>query len=260
MRKREKIGSGAFATVHRYVDEDSGAEKAVKIIDCFKNIVPIDTIRKEVKILERLSHDYIVKFEGFQKLNDSVFIIMEYAKGGTIKSLIKIIGALLEKKVSKYSRQILEGLAYLHNRGIVHRDLKCENILLDDSDNCKLSDFGISKEDKDIHSRSGCDTDCGTVYWRSPESLQGKHGWKTDIWSFGCTVLEMLNTEPPYRHLSVYKAMTKIVNEGIVPSFPPNTSSHCVLFTKMCIKKNPKSRPSAKELCQQKFIQMSSES
>ena len=254
LTKGKKLGSGAYATVFLYEDDYFGVAKAVKIIDCFKEKSSRDTIEKEVKIMEKLNHKHIIKFNGFQEFNDSVFIIMEYAKGGSIKHLIDKIGGIQETIASKYCHQILKGLEYLHNLNIVHRDLKCANILLDERDNCKLCDFGISKEDQDVHSKSGLQTDCGTIYWRSPESIQGNYGWKTDIWSFGCTVLEMLNKVPPYRKLSFYHAMKKIVNEGIVPKFPSNTSDLCVTFTKMCLEKNPKRRPSANELLQQQFI------
>ena len=76
-----------------------------------------------------------------------------------------------ERVVSKHCLQILEGIAYLNNMRIVHRDLKCANILLDELDNCKLTDFGISKYGKEIRSASGCDTFCGSIYWMSPEII-----------------------------------------------------------------------------------------
>ena len=84
--------------------------------------------------------------------SDSVSLFMEFMKGGSIYNLISKQGALSEKDVSKYCQQILEGMEYLHKNGIVHRDLKCANILLDDHNNCKLADFGISKHAENIRS------------------------------------------------------------------------------------------------------------
>ena len=256
LTKGEQIGSGNRSTVYCFEDKCNGVKKAIKRIDCFKEKTPRDTIEKEVRIMEKLNHKYIINFDGFQQSKNSVLIIMEYAERGSIKDLIETIGGLQEATVSKYCRQILEGLTYLHNNQIVHRDLKCANILLDDRGNCKLSDFGISKEDEDLHSRSGCRTDCGSFHWRSPESFKGEYGWKTDIWSFGCTVLEMLNKVPPYVGMTFFEAMTKIVKEGIIPNFPSDTSDSCITFTTMCIERNPMYRPSTNELLQQQFIRM----
>ena len=139
--------------------------------------------------------------------------------------------------------------------------LKCANILLDQYDNCKLVDFGISKYSEEIRSVSGCDTFCGTIYWMSPESIQGQYyGWASDIWSFGCMLLEMLNTEPPYRELSFFPAACKIVNDGLHPHFPDGTSDHCMIFTKACIEKKPENRPSAENPLKYKFLSLNNES
>ena len=111
---------------------------------------------------------------------DSVSIIMEYLARDSIYLQTKTGGALYEESVRKYCGQILEELAYLHEEGIVHRDLKCSNILLDDSNNCKLSDFGISKDG--VQALSGCKTDCSSTYWMSPEYITSMvYGWKADI-------------------------------------------------------------------------------
>ena len=217
----------------------------------------VDNLQQEILILAKLKHRHIVRYYGMHQDKYSISIFMEYAKRGTISDLILNKGALQEKEVSKYCQQILKGLAYLHESKIVHRDLKCANILLDSYNNCKLTDFGISKHTDDIRSVSGGITFCGTIYWMSPEIiLNKKYGKRTDIWSFGCTVLEMLNTKPPYHQLSFIAAMKKIADEGLDPSFPPNTSDNCVLFTKACLQKIPKSRPRAEELLVFKFISM----
>ena len=197
--KCEKIGQGGFATVYRCENKKFNIEIAMKKVEYFdKKEKKVDALHKEMEILSKLKHKRIVRYYGIIQDKDSVSILMEYAKGGTIRKLISDKGALCEKKVGKYCQQILDGLAYLHETKIVHRDLKCANILLDNRDNCKLTDFGISKHSHNVRSMSGCHTDTGTVYWMSPECIEGKkYRWKSDIWSFGVTVLEMLNKEPP---------------------------------------------------------------
>ena len=258
----KKIGVGGYGTVYRYTNKDTGFEIAVKRVDLgFPNDrlkKQVCALKQEIEILRRLKHKNIVRYYEMLEDENSVSLLMEYVKGGTISDLISEQGALNEKEISDYCQQILQGLAYLHGNKIAHRDLKCDNILVDNCI-CKLADFGLSKEN--IRSMSGCKTDCGTTYWQSPESIRGQdYGYKSDIWSFGCTVLEMLNTEPPYRELNRYAALMKIANEGLNPSFPPNTSDHCVEFITLCVQKEPQDRPSAKNLLDYKFISKYSES
>ena len=108
---------------------------------------------------------------------------------------------------------------------------------------------------------SGCRVSSGAIYWMSPEVIQEiEYGWKADIWSFGCTVLEMLNTEPPYRELNRFTAMFKIVLEILIPVFPAGTTDHCMEFVKECLQKNPQDRPSAKDLPDFKFISLHNQS
>ena len=265
MRKLEKIGQGACGSVYLYKNCDTGHEIARKQVDITfvnKNVEKqVNDFQQEILVLAKIKHKHIVRYYGMHQDKYSISIFMEYAEGGTIRELILNKGALQEKVVSKYCQQILKGLAYLHESKIVHRDLKCANILLDCYNNCKLTDFGISKHTDDIRSMSGGTTFCGTIYWMSPEIIRNeKYGKRTDIWSFGCTVLEMLNTKPPYQNLSHLVAMKKIADEVLDPSFPPNTSDNCVLFTKSCLQKSPKSRPRAKELLAFEFISMQNKS
>ena len=230
LMKCELILPGSFASVYRCENKVFGVKRAVKRVSYIGDQKLVHVLYNEIKLLRKLTHKHIVKYYDMLQDKESVSIIMGYLARGSIYLQIKTGGALYEESVRKYCGQILEGLAYLHEEGIVHRDLKCSNILLDNSNNCKLSDFGISKDG--VQALSGCKTDCGSPYWMSPECITCMvYGWKADIWSFGCTVLEMLNRDPPYHEFSVYAALYKIVQEGIIPSFPPSTSEHCMVFT-----------------------------
>ena len=255
----EKIGVDAFANIYRCRNKFNGFEFALRQVDTrfpHKRLQQhVKALYQEMQVLRKLKHKHIVKCFGILHASDSVSLLMEYVKGGSIHRLILKQGAVQEKDVSTFCQQILEGLVYLHENKIVHRDLKCINILLDACINCKLAGFSVSKHAENITSTSGCNEPCGTAYWMSPESIQRKeYGWKSDIWSFGCTVLEMLNTKPPYRELSKPSALSKIANEGLIPSFPPDTSDHCMVFVKNCLQKEPQLRPSAKDLLGYKFI------
>ena len=215
-----------------------------------------------MQVLRKLNHKHIVKCYGMLRANDSLALLMEYVKGGSIYHRILDQGGLREKVVSKHCQQILEGLVYLHENKIVHRGLKCSNILLDDfSNNCKLAGFSRSKYDENITSVSGCSEFTGSVYWMSPEVIQSReYGWKSDIWSFGCTVLEMLNTKPPYGELNWEAALFKIGIANLIPTFALGTTDHCMVFVKECLQKDPRCRPSAKDLLHFKFISLRNES
>ena len=217
-----------------------------------KEIKSLDT---EMQILKSIKHKYIVKYYGMLRDDSSISLLMEYVPGGTISDLISEKGPLGEEEVRKYSQQILEGLGYLHGNQIVHRDLKCSNILLDENNNCKLADFGTSKHAENIRSLSGCDTLCGTVHWMSPECIKSeKYGSKSDIWSFACTVLQMLTTKPPFSDLNPQAAMYQIVFGDFIPSFPESTSDECAEFINDCFQREPEYRPSAKQLLGYEFL------
>ena len=258
--KIKQIGKGGFGNVYLCKTQNS-FEIAMKEVETkfhHRNLkAEKDALRTEIEILSKLKHENIVRYYGMQENNDSIRIFMEYATKGTIYQKIENEGALTEITISKYCRQILQGLAYLHEEKVVHRDLKCSNILLYVYDKCKLADFGLSKFSENIASMSGCDSYCGTYHWRSPESLKKnnrKYGKRSDIWSFGCTVWEMLTKDPPYKNLPFYQAQDEIVFKGFDPCFPSGTSDNCKEFVKGCFQKEPEMRPSAEKLLDSNFI------
>ena len=135
------IGKGTFGNVYHYTDEGTGIEMAMKVVryavsrDSMSKseLCSAEEVRREIEILKRLDHRGIVKYYGMTETDGSVSIFMEYMKGGSIYDLIKKQGVLPENAISKYCKQILEALTYLHKDGdgkiVVHRDLKCKNIL-----------------------------------------------------------------------------------------------------------------------------------
>lgn len=151
----KKIGQGAYGSVHRAMEKNTGKFIAVKVIQIdlnSKNLnQKLEILEKEISILRRFEHNNIVKYLGSQRLLPShspegeVRIFMKYMAGGSLSTLIKQYGALSEKIIIKFTKQILLGLHYLHSHGVVHRDLKGANILADVDGNVKLADFGASK-------------------------------------------------------------------------------------------------------------------
>ncbi|XP_034864135.1 mitogen-activated protein kinase kinase kinase 2 isoform X2 [Mirounga leonina] len=211
------LGQGAFGRVYLCYDVDTGRELAVKQ----------------------------VQFDP-----DSP----ETSKG-SIKDQLKAYGALTENVTRKYTRQILEGVHYLHSNMIVHRDIKGANILRDSTGNVKLGDFGASKRLQTIClSGTGMKSVTGTPYWMSPEVISGEgYGRKADIWSVGCTVVEMLTEKPPWAEFEAMAAIFKIATQPTNPKLPPHVSDYTRDFLKR-IFIEAKLRPSADELLRHMFV------
>ncbi|KAG9477557.1 mitogen-activated protein kinase kinase kinase 2 [Eleutherodactylus coqui] len=256
------LGQGAFGRVYLCYDADTGRELAVKQVqfdpDSPETSKEVNALECEIQLLKNLLHERIVQYYGC--LRDSqektLSIFMEYMPGGSIKDQLKAYGALTEFVTRKYTRQILEGVHYLHSNMIVHRDIKGANILRDSSGNVKLGDFGASKRLQTIClSGTGMKSVTGTPYWMSPEVISGEgYGRKADIWSVGCTVVEMLTEKPPWAEFEAMAAIFKIATQTTNPQLPANVSDHTRDFLKR-IFVEAKLRPSSEELLRHTFAQ-----
>lgn len=153
-------------------------------------------------MLKGLSHPNIVQYYSTEISEDAkgVDILLDYVPGGSIRQLLDKFQAFDEMLVKVYARQVLDGLFYLHENDIVHRDLKCANILVDNMGIIKLSDFGASKKIFNTINQYGIPMDnnlsksiVGSPYWMAPEVIdKSGHGKPADIWSLGCCIIEML--------------------------------------------------------------------
>jgi serine/threonine protein kinase len=180
----------------------------------------ISTLMREVDLLKSLSHPGIVKYEGMTRDDDTLNIVLEYdfflyfhsyldafwpfryAENGSLAHTLKAFGKLNEKLVASYVVKILEGLHYLHQSDVVHCDLKAANILTTKNGNVKLSDFGVSLNLRAMERQAQNDV-AGTPNWMAPEVIELKGAsTKSDIWSLGCTVIELLTGRPPYGEIS----------------------------------------------------------
>jgi len=164
--------------------------------------VRLESLKQEISILSQLQHKNIVKYLGHHNdLENKVFnIFLEYISGGSIFILLKKYWKFNETLTRIYAKHILEGLEYLHSFGIVHRDIKGANVLVGNDGVCKLADFGGAKfllsDDTVQHINENMFQ--GTIQWTAPEVLRGEgYSWFSDIWSVGCTVIEMLTGSPP---------------------------------------------------------------
>ncbi|XP_056450116.1 mitogen-activated protein kinase kinase kinase 2 [Gadus chalcogrammus] len=255
------LGQGAFGRVFLCYDADTGRELAAKQVafdpDSPETSKEVSALECEIQLLKNLFHERIVQYYGC--LRDStertLSIFMEYMPGGSIKDQLKSYGALTENVTRRYTRQILEGVSYLHSNMIVHRDVKGANILRDSVGNVKLGDFGASRRLQTIClSGTGIKSVTGTPYWMSPEVISGEgYGRKADIWSVGCTVVEMLTQRPPWAEYEAMAAIFKIATQPTNPMLPPHASDHCRDFLKRIFTES-KARPSADELLRHIFV------
>uniref|UniRef100_A0A8C7VJQ2 Mitogen-activated protein kinase kinase kinase 2 n=1 Tax=Oncorhynchus mykiss TaxID=8022 RepID=A0A8C7VJQ2_ONCMY len=255
------LGQGAFGRVFLCYDADTGRELAVKQVqfdpESPETSKEVSALECEIQLLKNLCHERIVQYYGC--LRDSnertLSIFMEYMPGGSIKDQLKSYGALTENVTRRYTRQILEGVSYLHSNMIVHRDIKGANILRDSVGNVKLGDFGASRRLQTIClSGTGIKSVTGTPYWMSPEVISGEgYGRKADIWSVGCTVVEMLTQRPPWAEFEAMAAIFKIATQPTNPSLPVHVSDHGRDFLKRIFVET-KLRPSADDLLRHIFV------
>ncbi|XP_056315500.1 mitogen-activated protein kinase kinase kinase 2 [Danio aesculapii] len=255
------LGQGAFGRVFLCYDADTGRELAVKQVqfdpDSPETSKEVSALECEIQLLKNLFHERIVQYYGCLRdtHEKTLSIFMEYMPGGSIKDQLKSYGALTENVTRKYTRQILEGVCYLHSNMIVHRDIKGANILRDSAGNVKLGDFGASRRLQTIClSGTGIKSVTGTPYWMSPEVISGEgYGRKADIWSIGCTVVEMLTQRPPWAEYEAMAAIFKIATQPTNPTLPPHVSDHCRDFLKRIFVET-KQRPAAEDLLRHTFV------
>ncbi|CAF97200.1 unnamed protein product [Tetraodon nigroviridis] len=212
-------------------------------------------LQGEVELLKTLRHANIVGFLGTSFHQQVVSIFMEYIPGGSIASILHRFGPLPERVLALYTKQILEGVAYLHLNKVIHRDLKGNNIMLMPTGIVKLIDFGCARRLSCLSHNASNSADLlksvhGTPYWMAPEvhlpppprSLTGLvindsgYGRKSDIWSVGCTVFEMATGKPPLAHMDKMAALFYIgAQRGIMPSLPNGFSETAKDFVETCL-------------------------
>lgn len=245
------LGKGAFGSVFRALNMGTGetvAVKQVKLADLPKSELRVITL--EIDLLKNLDHPNIVKYRGFVKSAEALNIILEYCENGSLHSISKNFGKFPENLVGLYMSQVLHGLLYLHEQGVIHRDIKGANILTTKQGLVKLADFGVATRTTTLHESSVV----GTPYWMAPEVIELSGATTaSDIWSLGCTVIELLDGKPPYHKLQPMHALFRIVNDDH-PPLPEGASPVVRDFLMQCFQKDPNLRVSARKLLKHPWI------
>ncbi|KAJ9082101.1 Protein kinase of the Mitotic Exit Network, variant 2 [Entomophthora muscae] len=248
------IGKGQFGSVYKALNLHTGQIVAVKRVDLDgRSKEEIESLMGEVDLLKSLSHVRVVNYEGYVKTEASLNIVLEYVENGSLLQLLRSYGPLPAALVASFTSQILEGLMYLHDKQVVHCDLKAANILSNKNGKIKLTDFGVSLNLKVKDSDLG-EIVAGTPNWMAPEviTLQGA-STASDIWSLGCTIVELLTEKPPYSDMNAMAALYRIVEDDC-PPLPKNISPSLDDFLRSCFKKKPTKRPTAEELSYHDWI------
>ncbi|KAI3693633.1 hypothetical protein L1987_76581 [Smallanthus sonchifolius] len=257
-KKGRLLGRGTFGHVYLGFNSESGEMCAMKEVTLFsddaKSKESAQQLGQEVALLSRLRHPNIVQYYGSETVDDKLYIYLEYVSGGSIHKILQEYGQLGEIAIRSYTHQILSGLAYLHATNTVHRDIKGANILVDPNGRVKLADFGMAKH---ISGPSCPLSFKGSPYWMAPEVINNNSNGcnlAVDIWSLGCTVLEMATTKPPWSQYEGVAALFKVGNSKELPIIPDDLSDECKDFILQCLQRAPSHRPTATQLLDHPFV------
>ena len=257
------IGKGSYGRVYLGMNLTTGDLLAVKQVevkhklggqdkDKMKEMVA--ALDQEIDTMQHLEHPNIVQYLGCERKEYSISIFLEYIPGGSIGSCLRKHGKFDESLVSSMTRQTLSGLAYLHTEGVLHRDLKADNILLDTDGTCKISDFGISKKTDNIYGNDVTNSMQGSVFWMAPEVIRSQgqgYSAKVDIWSLGCVVLEMFAGRRPWSKEEAVGAIYKLGSLNQAPPIPDDVPPVAIGFMSNCFTIDPSERPTAEILLTQ---------
>ncbi|KTB16386.1 Serine/threonine-protein kinase STE11 [Nakaseomyces glabratus] len=282
--KGARIGSGSFGTVYLGMNAQTGELMAVKQVEikpaiaatadanvedknAEKNVAKapstnlhrkmIDALQHEMSLLKELQHENIVTYYGSSQEGGNLNIFLEYVPGGSVSSMLSNYGPFEEPLIVNFTRQILIGVAYLHRKNIIHRDIKGANILIDIKGCVKITDFGISKKLSPLNQENQDKRTSlqGSVYWMSPEVVkQTATTSKADIWSTGCVVIEMFTGKHPYPDFSQMQALFKI-GTNVTPEIPSWASPQGRDFIRKTFELDYQRRPTAIELLQESWLE-----
>ncbi|CAJ0609754.1 unnamed protein product [Cylicocyclus nassatus] len=255
-----ELGDGAFGKVEKAVSKsDRNLYAAAKAIEVQEG-EQLEDFLVEIDILTSCIHVNIVKLYACYFYENKLHMMLEFCGGGAVDAImIELEKPLTEKQIAYIARYTCEAVAFLHDCNVIHRDLKAGNILLTSDGIVKLADFGVSAKLKDRNERR--DTFIGTPYWMAPEVMMCEtfkdqpYDTRSDIWSFGITLIEMAQMEPPHSNVSPMRVLIKVQKSA--PPTLENPSSWSIFFVDFlshCLVKDPLERRTAKQLLSHPFI------
>uniref|UniRef100_A0AAQ6A5L9 MAP/microtubule affinity-regulating kinase 3 n=1 Tax=Amphiprion ocellaris TaxID=80972 RepID=A0AAQ6A5L9_AMPOC len=256
-RLLKTIGKGNFAKVKLARHVLTGREVAVKIIDKTQlNPTSLQKLFREVRIMKILNHPNIVKLFEVIETEKTLYLVMEYASGGEVFDYLVAHGRMKEKEARAKFRQIVSAVQYCHQRRIVHRDLKAENLLLDADMNIKIADFGFSNE---FTVGSKLDTFCGSPPYAAPELFQGKKydGPEVDVWSLGVILYTLVSGSLPFDGQNLKELRERVLRGKY--RIPFYMSTDCENLLKKLLVLNPVKRGSLEQIMKDHWMNVGHE-
>jgi serine/threonine protein kinase/tetratricopeptide (TPR) repeat protein len=215
----EELGSGGMGKVYRAFDKKIGEEVAIKLLhpEIALDERTIDRFRNEIKLARRITHKNVCRLHELHEEGKTLFITMEYVSGQDLKGLILERRALTTGQAISIAKQVAEGMAEAHDLGVVHRDLKPQNIMVDKEGLAKIMDFGIARSLRTL-GMTAEGMIIGTPEYMAPEQVEGRDAdQRTDIYALGAILFEMVTGRPPFEGDSPLSVAYKHKNETPIP-------------------------------------------
>lgn len=267
-KRGDRIGGGSSADVYLGLCVDTGTLMAVKEIPlpCLTGrpggrATKIASMQRELNLLQKVQHRHVIKFLGSELRSKKLCLFTEYLSGGTLRRLIRKFGALNEALAARYTRHMLLALEYLHSEGVVHCDVKCSNVLLDEQGRATLADFGDAmavSPDGWLHEGGHLH---GTPRYLAPETISGRYnGAPRDVWAVGCSLVYMLTGRPPWRHMPIKDVQDLLSHihsteeTPLTPEIEAGLSDTAVDFLRHILRRDPLERASAAQLLRHPFV------
>ena len=245
------VGSYSFVTLVQHIKTQQTFACKVVSRQMLTEMGVLSMFEQELRLLSSFNHPNIIKtFEIFYE-KEYIYVIMEYCKNGDLASYTRYIRILPDNQIRAILHQMLSALVYLHTKKIAHRDIKLENILIDETFTAKLCDFGISRENPDGHL---LETFCGSPLYIPPEVIMGTpyDGTKADIWSLGVTIYFLTVGHMPFEDESEARLFKKISKSPI--SYPATILPELKVIIEQMLAKDPSQRKSAAELLENPWL------
>ncbi|XP_064359025.1 mitogen-activated protein kinase kinase kinase kinase 1 isoform X2 [Dromaius novaehollandiae] len=254
----QRLGGGTYGDVYKARSKATGELAAMKVVkmeaddDCA-------TLQQEVLMVRSCQHPNIVAYFGSYSWCNKLWICMELCGGGSLQDIYHVTGPLSEQQIAYVCRETLEGVSYLHSQGKIHRDIKGANILINDSGEVKLADFGIAAQISATFARRM--SFIGTPYWMAPEvaavELKGGYNELCDVWSVGITAVELAELQPPLFDVHPLRVLFLMSKSGYQPPKLKDKGKWSPAFhnfVKVTLTKSPKKRPSAAKMLAHQFV------
>lgn len=253
------IGRGSFGIVTAVQDEQ-GNVFVVKQLDisCMNSKEKMNVINEIRTLIEVSVHPFIVRYKEAFLEDNMLYLAMDYCSEGDLSKCIKKNKEkntrIPEKTIRRWLLQIITGLKFMHDKNLIHRDLKCNNIFLDEHERAKIGDFGLAKI---LEQTEEANTLCGTIGYMAPEVCKNMpYSFPADIWSLGVILYELISLEPPFK--SKNSNMLSIVHNICEREPTPLSGDYSEELTNLCywmLKKNCEERPTTHDLIATEYLQ-----